>query len=604
MMKDICKKINLPEKDLAFLDYFRRNEQINKMQKKRHLKEEMRVRFAILASSSINGINEVLNVKCAEAGIRLDFYSCDYNQYIQDIINTKSRLYQFKPNITVLFIDTKTFLGDYFYFPYSFSRHQRQGLIKNKINEFAGLIKKIIKNIDTTLIVHNFEVPSYSPLGILETKQKFGYFDSIRYINRALQDLFHKTPNVFIFDYDSFLSSAGKGNSLDRKMYYIADMKLHQNLIPALCRQYLRYIKAIKSINRKCIVLDLDDTLWGGVLGEDELEGIRLGLNPPGNAYVEFQKYLLALFERGVILAINSANNHDEAMRVIREHPHMVLREDNFAAIKINWKNKVNNILEIAKEINIGLDHLIYIDDSQQNRQLVRQMLPDVLVVQMPKDPSDYIRAIEELDEFDWLNITEEDKLRGVMYAQEIRRKQFKANFKDMAKYLEGLQTKVTIKRADRFSIPRISQLTYRTNQFNFTTYRYSERQIINLLKDNRYNIYSVSVSDKFGDNGISGAVILREDRKIFSVDTFLLSCRILGRGVERAVLTFILDEAKKSGAEFLLCQYIPTQKNEMIEDFLRENKFVLEGESEGRQNWKFYLKKRFVVQKSLTIIK
>lgn len=604
MMKDICKKINLPGKDLAFLDYFRWNEQINKMRKKRHLKEEMRVRFAILASSTINGINEVLNVKCAEAGIRLDFYSCDYNQYIQDIINTKSKFYQFKPNITVLFIDTKTFLGDYFYFPYSFSGHQRQGLIKNKINEFSGLIKKIIKNIDTTLIVHNFEVPSYSPLGILETKQKFGYFDSIRYINRALRDLFHKTPNVFIFDYDSFLSSAGKGNSLDRKMYYIADMKIHQNLIPALCRQYLRYIKAIKSINRKCIVLDLDDTLWGGVLGEDEFEGIRLGPNPPGNAYVEFQKYLLALFERGVILAINSANNYNESMRVIREHPHMVLREDNFAAIKINWKNKVNNILDIAKEINIGLEHLIYIDDSQQNGQLVRQMLPDVLVVQMPKDPSDYIMAIEELDELDWLNITEEDKLRGVMYAQERRRKQFKDNFKDMTQYLKGLQTKVTIKRADRFSIPRISQLTYRTNQFNFTTYRYSEHQIINFLKENRYSIYSVSVSDKFGDSGISGAVILRKDRKIFSVDTFLLSCRILGRGVERAILTFILDKAKESGAEFLLCQYIPTQKNEMIEDFLRENKFVLEDESKGKQIWKFDLRKKFVVQKSLTIIK
>lgn len=604
MIQDSCKKLHLPKENLSLSDYYLLNKKMNNPKAKRQLKEKLHIKVAILASSTIKGILEVLNVKCSNIGIPLDLYMCDYNQYAQDIIDKKSKLHQFKPDMTVLFIDTKSFLGDYFYFSYRYSDQGRHDFVKDKFDELIGLIKKFNRHLGSRLIVHNFEVPTYSPYGILESRQKFGYFDSIRYINRMLQSYFYKSSNVFIFDYDSFLNRIGKSICFDRKMYYLADMKLHQNLIPALCDEYMRYIKATKSINRKCIILDLDSTLWGGILGEDGFSGIKIGPTAPGNAYVEFQKYLLALFERGIILAINSNNNYKEAIKVIRRHPHMVLREDNFASIKINWENKANNILEIAKEINIGTNSLVYIDDSKQNGQLVKEMLPEVLVVDMPDDASDYAKTIEELDELDWLNITEEDKLRGVMYVREKKRKQFRKNFEDIDEYLSSLQTKVAIKKADKFSIPRISQLTHRTNQFNLTTLRYSESQIMNFSRDRRYGVYFIAVSDRFGDNGISGVVILKVDGADFLIDTFLLSCRVLGRGIEKAVLAFILEQAQKAKLKSILCRYVPTGKNEVAKDFLKNNSFALEQDNKDVQFWSFDLRKKFKVPRFITIAK
>lgn len=571
---------------------------------KKQIGKKLHIKVALLASFTVKGIREILSVKCTMAGIGLDIYMGEYGQYAQEILDKKSNLYQFKPDITIIFIDTKAFLGDYFYFPYRRSRQARLNFIKDKLAEIIALIKKFKSNSSSKLIVHNFEIPTYSPYGILESKQKFGYFESIGYLNRALQGYFHESSNVFLFDYDSFLNRSGKSNCFDPKMYYLADMKLHQNLMPALCDEYMRYIKAAKSINRKCIVLDLDDTLWGGILGEDGFDGIKLGPTAPGNAYVEFQKYLLALFERGIILAINSNNNYKDAIKVIRGHPYMILREDNFASIKINWRNKASNILEVAKEVNIGTDSIIYIDDSKQNGQLIKEMLPEVLVVEMPDDVANYVKTLEDLGELDWLSITEEDKLRGVMYVDAKKRKQFKKNFGDIDKYLFSLQTKLTVRKADKFSIPRISQLTFRTNQFNLSTRRYSEHQVIDFLKDRRYSVYYISVSDRFGDSGISGAVILKKNTTDFLIDTFLLSCRVLGRGIEKAVLAFILEQAKRAGAKRVLGQYIPTQKNEIVKDFLKNSGFTLGRKDGDGQFWNYDLKKKAEYPKFLRIIK
>lgn len=596
----------MDEKKLSITDYFLLYERLNRQPKKRQFKERRHIKVAILASSTIKGIPEVLTVKCAESGIGAKVYVPEYNQYRQEIIDIKSGFYRFKPDITVLFIDTKSLLGDYFYFPYRYSEQKRRNFINKRIDNLIVLIKKFISDSlsKSKLIVHNFEVPIYSPYGILELKQKFGYIESVRYMNKKLQDYFYKNSEVFIFDYDSFLNKIGKSNALDRKMYYLADMKLNHNFIPALCDEYMRFIKIVKAMSRKCIILDLDNTLWGGVLGEDGFAGIKLGTTAPGNAYVEFQKYLLSLSERGIILAINSNNNYKEAIDVIRKHPNMVLRQDNFACIKINWENKASNILEIAKELNLGLDSLIYIEDSKQNRQLIRQMLPEVFVLEMPDDVSDYVKAIEELKELDWFNITVEDKLRGMIYSQERSRREFRENFKNIDKYLNSLQTKLSIKETDKFSIPRIAQLTQRTNQFNLTTHRYSEQEILNFSKNSKYHVYYVSVSDRFGDSGISGAVILKKDKENFLIDTFLLSCRVLGRGIEKAVLAFILKQGKKGGFKFSWGQYIPTQKNELVNDFYKNNGFTLKQSNKNGQIWSFDLKNKVEYPKFTRLVK
>ncbi|MCQ9207748.1 MAG: HAD-IIIC family phosphatase, partial [Omnitrophica bacterium] len=375
---------------------------------------------------------------------------------------------------------------------------------------------------------------------------------------------------IFVFDYDSFAANIGKNNIVNDKMRYLADMKISPDIIPHLCEEYMRYIRALAGLMRKCVVLDLDNTLWGGIVGEDGFHGIKLGPTAPGNAYVEFQKHILALFRRGIILAINSSNNEADAMKVLREHPHMILREHHFASLKINWENKAKNIVDIAKDINIGLDSMVFIDDDKRNREIVKAMLPQVLCPELPEGASGHARMLREIKELDSLQITREDKKRGRLYATERKRKKSKDTFRNLSEYLKALDITVEIGRAGRFSIPRISQLTMRTNQFNFSAKRYDEKEIERITRDTRYSIYHIKVKDKYGDYGIVGALFVKKSHEEWLVDTFLLSCRVLGRNIEDAVISALIREAARKNIERLTIFYKKTEKNEPAFRFLK----------------------------------
>lgn len=590
---------------LNIADYYAIDEKIDRKNKRTDLfaGDPRLIRVAILGNFTLNGIKEVLNVKCDGAGYILKPYVGGYNQYHQDLLDKDSELYRFKAHITILFLDINAFLGDDYYFPYRLTEFQRRTLIKKKADEVLGLVKAFSKYSHGKLVLHNFVIPTYSSMGILENKQEFGFFEMVRGLNQTLEESLRKNREVFIFDYDLFLSKCGKGNSCDEKMRYLADMRLDQNLIPALCDEYMRYIKAVKGKTRKCIVLDLDNTLWGGVIGEDGFDGIRLSVTSPGNSFIEFQKYLLALFERGVLLAINSNNNKDEAMKAIRGHPSMVLKENCFAALRINWNNKAKNMVEIARELNIGLDSLVYIDDDKRNRQLIREMLPQVLVLELPEDPALYASALKGCREFDFVHITDEDKKRGIMYAQERRRKDTKGLFDDIEGYLAHLDIRVRIKKVDNFSVPRVSQLTLRTNQFNFTTRRYSEGEIRSIIKNKDCLVYSVGVHDRFGDSGISGLVIMKKESAGLVLDSFLLSCRVLGKGIEKAVMAFCVDAARKMKAKYLICEYRKTEKNAPAKKFLEGSRFSGFKKSGQSQFWRYDVEKGFEPPKFIKVI-
>lgn len=561
------------------------------------------VRVAILGSFTIHGIKEALNVKCDEAGLLFKSYIAPYNQYNQELLDRGSSLYKFKPHLTILCLDIKDVLGDHYYFPYRMTARKRKQIVEERVHEISGLLEVFSARCKGKLILNNFSVPSYSPVGILENKQAFGFFEMVRSLNRSLEKICKDNSQMYIFDYDNFLNRYGKVESCDDNMLYLADMKLNQNLIPSLCDEYMRYIKAMMGKSRKCIVLDLDDTLWGGIVGEDGYEGIALGSTPPGNAFVDFQKYILSLHERGVLLAINSSNNIEDAMRVIEEHPGTILRENNFASIKINWANKANNMIEIAKELNIGLDSLVYVDDDKRNRQLVMDMLPQVLVLDLPEDPALYLHALRECTDLDVLQITEEDKRRGLMYAQERARQKTRMIFDDIADYLAHLEIKVKIHKANSFLIPRISQLTQKTNQFNSTTRRYLEEDVRSIVKDKGYHVYAVGVEDKFGDSGISGAVILKKDNDSLIFDNFLLSCRVLGKGIEEAVIAFCVDRAKRLGAKHLIYEYIQTEKNAVVRKFLESSPFKFFKRIDRSELWRFDLKEHFKKPKFIKMI-
>ena len=533
------------------------------------LKLENKLKVAILSSFTLNGLDEVLHVKCSKIGIRYQSYIAGYNQYNQELLDSESELYQFSPDITFLIIDIRKFLGESFYFPYKISVDERKILVKQKIDEIENLVQNFEKNSSSKLIITNFNIPYYSPNGIIETKSEFGFHEMIEEINKSLRNLSKNHNSTYINDFNQFVSKYGEKNIFDYRQFHVGDIQISFNFIPTFGNELMGYIKPLSGKNKKCIILDLDNTLWGGVIGEDGFDGIELGHTSNGNAFVEFQKELLSLWNQGIILAVNSKNNFDDAMKVIREHPEMILREENFASIQINWNDKAQNIKQISDEINIGLNSFVFFDDDKINQERIHQEFPEILTIDLPKDPSQYAPILKDLNDFNVLQRTQEDAKRGEMYTQQKERKKLENSVSDLNEFLKQLDITVKIKKSNKFLIPRISQLTLKTNQFNLTTKRYQEEDIENLSNNTNYEVGCAQVIDKFGDNGITGAFIVKKNEKVWFIDTFLLSCRIMGRGVENAILSEILKQAKNNDIDEIKAEFIPTEKNQPAENFL-----------------------------------
>jgi len=538
------------------------------------LKFEKKLKVAILSSFTLNGLNEVLHVKCSELKIGYQSYVAGYNQYNQELLDSKSDYYKFSPDVTFLIIDIRNFLGENFHFPYNMSDNERKSLVTEKISNLENIIQNFEKNLNSKLVITNFNIPSYSPNGVIETKSNFGFHEMIEEFNKSLRNISKTHNSVYVYDFNQFISKHGEKNIFDYRQFHVGDIQIALNFIPHFAYDLMSYIKPITGTNKKCIVLDLDNTLWGGIVGEDGFDGIELGHTSNGKAFVDFQKELLSLWNHGTILAINSKNNLDDAMKVINEHPDMILKQKHFASIKINWNDKAQNLKQIADEINIGLNSIVFFDDDKLNRERIKQEFPEVLTVELPDDPSQYSSILKDLNDFNVLQRTEEDIKRGQMYAQQRERNEFEKSISNLDDFLKQLDIQVKMKKSSEFLIPRISQLTIKTNQFNLTTKRYQEEEIRNFSNDDKFIVGCAQVLDKFGDNGITGAYIINKQDKVWFIDTFLLSCRIMGRGVENAILSQILIDAKNSGIEEIRANFIPTQKNKPAENFLHDYGF------------------------------
>ena len=358
----------------------------------------------------------------------------------------------------------------------------------------------------------------------------------------------------------------------------------------------MKIIRAAKGKAKKCLILDCDNTLWGGIIGEDGIAKIAIGKTYPGISYRDFQESILNLHNRGVILTICSKNNDNDVLEVLEEHPDMVLRKEHFSVMKINWEDKATNIRAIAQELNIGLDSMVFVDDSDFEVNLVRQRIPEVTTIQLPKDPTAYRDWLDSFGKFDSLSYSKEDGNRNRMYQQEVGRKQIKAQFSEetLDDYYKYLEMEVTISAADKFSIPRVSQLTHRTNQFNLTTRRYSEAEIKELCESGNSDVLQVRLKDRFGDDGIVGAAVLRYSNDECHIDIFLLSCRILGRGVEDALLRACVLMAQGKGCAEILGSYLRTKKNVQVRSFYENHLFSIANEGEDRKDYSFSLNNLF----------
>jgi len=557
------------------LSYF-----INESSQLIHKNFKEKIRIALLSSYTINGLKEIIHVKCAEHGILASIYEGPYNQYSQEILNVNSNFYKFKPDMVFLIIDSRNIFEELYHFPYSKSINQKKSFVTEKISEINYLVDFFTKQCNSTMILSNLNISTDSSSSISEQKLDYSLCDMIQEFNSILNLNYKNSEHVAILDFNSFVSKHGEDNIFDPRQYFFGDIRISMNFLPYYGEEIMKFVISFLGLTKKCLVLDLDNTLWGGIVGEDGFNGIKLGPEPPGNAFIEFQKTILSLHQRGIILAINSKNNFDDAMQIIKEHPYMILNEKHFSSIRINWNDKVSNIKQIVEELNIGLDSIVFLDDDKVNQEFVKTMLPDVFVPELPEDPSMYSKYLQNLIQFSTLKITNEDKQRGKMYTEQKIRNELKVSSPDLATFLKKLNLKISIKKVDAFSLPRVSQLILKTNQFNLTTKRYQESEINLMINDPNFFISYVNVKDKFGDNGITGVFIIKkESKKIWIIDTFLLSCRVMGRDIEKGMFVYIVNEARKQNIDQIKSKFIPTQKNKPIEDFLPNCNFKKEGD-------------------------
>jgi FkbH-like protein len=571
----------LLEEDPSPVNYANLHELFSSVTDNCALDETQRVRVALLSSFTIDPLKPYLYFECARDGLFSQFYVAGFDQYAQEILNPDSELYRFQPELTILGVHTEALLAPLLEKPFTCSPFQKEQMLEAAVAELDTLAETFCTHSKGLLLIHNLLVPSASMYGILDNKLEGGQVTLVRVFNEKLAARLARHRQVYTFDFEGVAGNFGKARCQNMKMWYLAQMYLSDSFVPHLAATYMRYIKPLKTRNRKCVVLDLDNTLWGGTIGEDGIDGIELDLTPPGNAYRDFQLCIKGLSERGIILAVNSKNNFDDAIEVIRHHPYMVLREDDFACLKINWQDKVANLREIAEELNIGLDSIVFVDDNPAERLLVRDYLPQVLTVELPSDPALYRRWWEGLTDFETLTLTEEDWGRGRMYVDDRKRNEQRQAAPSLEDFLRNLEMQVDVKQANAFTIPRIAQLTQRTNQFTLTTRRYNEAHIHAFCDSTSYKVYSVGVKDRFGDNGIVGAAIVEQSGTTCRIDTFLMSCRVIGRQIENTLLTKIARDAHAAGIQQMIGEYLPTPKNVLVKDFYAKMGFQ---QSAGQQ--------------------
>ncbi|MFW9839175.1 MAG: HAD-IIIC family phosphatase [Candidatus Thorarchaeota archaeon] len=543
--------------------------------------------LAVIGSTTLEPLAACLDVKTRLEGFQTTTFVGGFNTYRQEALDQKSPLYKAEPDVVVLSVDAGSVLDQLFEASFvRASEKERTDLQKNLVNSVVSVVDVLEKKTSAIILVNNFIVPVFSPLGIVDNKQKTGLKKFIQGANAALAEQFIKSNQVFIVDLDSISGDYGKSRVLNWNIWYRGSVPFSEEFTPILADEYLRYIRALRGKTKKCIVLDLDNTLWGGIIGEDGLEGIKLSNTSPGIEYVDFQRGLLSFYNRGVVLAICSKNNYDDAIKVLQEHPYQVLKEEHFAAMRINWQNKAANIAELAKEINIGLDSMVFFDDNPVERAQISLAHPDVLVVDLPKNPRLYRETLENLKVFDVLSLTKEDMARGEMYVGKRKRAELEQSAESIEDFLRTLDLKVKIQPVNDFDTPRVVQLIGKTNQFNLTTRRYTEADVRQFRDDQNVIVYSMAVTDKFGDEGVVGVAIVKMKDDDWWIDLLLMSCRVIGRSVETALLARVVADARAAKAKRIIGEYIPTKKNPPAADLYEKHGFGMPTESNGGKTW------------------
>jgi FkbH-like protein len=475
---------------------------------------------------------------------------------------------------------------------YTLPTKSNNQLVAEEISSYLVNLKFVYGQIPKNKPVYIFTLPYSNYVNIVTGD--FSLRKSIAHFNLEIYDLAENNRNVKVLDINNFIQNYPFEQLIDWRYYFISKLPFSPKLIENFRIWFHNQVESIHLKRKKCIIFDLDNTLWSGILGEDGIDGIKIGGEYPGNVFLEFQNSLLEISKSGIILAVCSKNNEKDVIDVWEKNPFLAIRKEHISAYRINWKNKSDNINELARELNIGLDSIVFIDDNPAERELVKQLLPMVVTPDFPQQPYELPVFVNMIIDkyFKIYSLTDEDKTKVEQYRSNSERAVLQKKYSNFSDYLKSLEIEIQLQEANSFNIPRIAQMSQKTNQFNLTSKRYTEVDIFSFLEHGDI-VYCINVKDKFGDNGITGLAILelkRENGEAI-VDSFLLSCRILGRGIEDAFLFLMLKKLKLEGFKTVYASYISTPKNEQVENFYDKAGFSVISE-----NWLPSYEKRYKI--------
>jgi FkbH-like protein len=541
--------------------------QKNFFELKKNLKKDFsacrQVRLAVLGDSATQLMTQAIQGYGHDCGINFDIFEADYNQIERQVFDSTSELYQRRPEFVIIFRSTQKLIKHF----YKINAQEKARFAEEHLRQVESIYDSIVQNHPCRVIYFNFLEINDAIFGNYASKVNSSFAYQLRKINYELMNTAQRCKNLFIADVCALHHQYGSSVAIDPKMYINADMVFSLDFMPAVAKQVTDIILAVSGNFKKCLIMDLDNTLWGGIIGDDGLENIQIGDLGIGKAFTEMQLWIKQLKQRGIILAVCSKNDERLAREPFEKHPDMVLRLDDIALFVANWDNKADNIRFIQSVLNIGFDSMVFLDDNPFEREMVRTHIPDIEIPDLPEDPAEYLPYLRTLNLFETASYTEKDEQRTRQYQEEAQRVVAQKLFTNEDEFLASLSMVAEVRPFDKFTVPRVAQLTQRSNQFNLRTIRYTEEEIQKIMSSEEYYTRSFTLQDKFGDYGLISIVILKKNNTELFIDTWIMSCRVLKRGVENLVLNEIVALAKQHGCVRIVGEYIPTAKNGLVKD-------------------------------------
>ena len=535
---------------------------------KKNLKKDFsshkKIKVALLGDTATQFLKQAIRGTGFEQGFNIDIWEANFNQIERQVFDPSSELFEFNPEVIIIFHSAHKLLDKY--------NKLKLTLQNNLANTQLELVRNIVIIINSQLkskiIYYNYTEINDSVFGNYANKIESSFLFQLRKLNFELMVFATKQSSFYICDLSSIQNHSGKINLFQPSIYINTEMILKIDILPEVAKKTTDLIGAMTGSFKKCLILDLDNTMWGGVIGDDGLENIQLGSLGIGKSFTEFQYWIKKLKNRGIVLAVCSKNTESVAKEPFEKHPDMVLRLDDIAVFVANWGNKADNIRQIQSILNIGFDSMVFLDDNPFERNIVRENINGITVPELPEDPADYLEFLYTLNLFETTSISNEDVERTKQYQVEAERVVLQKSFINEDDFLKSLNMVSFVEPFNKFNTPRVAQLSQRSNQFNLRTVRYTEAEIENSIVDENIISFTFTLSDKFGENGMICVIILRpEDKDNLFIDTWFMSCRVLKRGMENFVLNTIVNCAKENGYLFLKGEYIQTEKNVLVKD-------------------------------------